>query len=152
MGHEYRDRHLLENVARRSSQDHLAYPRPPVGAHHDQIDAEVGKRMLSDHFDVVLGRIALNRHGLCGHADRDPAGIPEWDNPPYYPIGAVSAKVTTADLARSLTFWGRIGHPCGETFDAAAFLEQHPQFRWQATMLRDLKPQPWSLLELKRRD
>ena len=121
-----------------------------MAEYHGKIDAEVGQKMLADHVDVFEGKPAMSRLGLCGHADHDPLGIPEWSNPPYYPIGAVSGKVTTAALAKSFAFWGRAGHPCGETFDAAAFLERHPQYRWQASFLRDLKPQPWSLLQPKK--
>jgi hypothetical protein len=111
-----------------------------------KIDAELGTKLLADHVDALEGKVLLNRHGLCGHVDRDPIGAPEWSNPPFNPSGAVTGKVTTALLAKSLAFWGRAGHPCGESFEASAFLEQHPQFRWQASFLRDLKPQPWILI------
>jgi hypothetical protein len=111
-----------------------------------KIDAELGMKLLADHVDVLEGKTLLNRHGLCGHVDRDPVGCPAWGNPPFNPSGAVTAKVTTAELAKSFAFWGRAGHPCGEPFDAASFLEQHPQFRWQAAFLRDMKPQPWTLI------
>jgi hypothetical protein len=111
-----------------------------------EFDAELGMKLLGDHMDVLEGKPLLNRHGLCGHVDRDPVGCPEWGNPSFNPSGAVTAKVTTAELANSFSFWGRAGHPCGEPFDAAAFLEQHPQFRWQASFLRDMKPQPWTLI------
>lgn len=111
-----------------------------------KIDAELGMKLLADHVDVLEGKALLNRHGLCGHVDRDPIGCPEWDNPPFDPSGAVTGKVTTAELAKTFAFWGRAGHPCGEPFDAAAFLEQHPQFRWQASFLRDMNPQPWTLI------
>jgi hypothetical protein len=111
-----------------------------------RIDAETGKAMLADHFDTLQGQAALNRRGLCGHVDRDPQGAPEWSNAPFYPIGAINAKVTTASLARAFTFWGRMGHPCGETFVAATFLEAHPEYRWMSAVLQDMKPRPWCLL------
>ena len=114
-----------------------------------KIDAELGMNLLADHVDVLEGKPLLNRHGLCGHVDRDPVGCPESGNPPFNPSGAVTAKVTTEELAKSFAFWGRAGHPCGEPFDAAAFLEQHPQFRWQASFLRDMKPQPWTLIRTR---
>jgi hypothetical protein len=115
-----------------------------------KLDADLAMRFLADHGDALEGKPLLNRHALCGHLDRDPVGAAEWSDPPFDPLGAVTGKVTTAALARDLAFWGRAGHPCGTFFDAAAFLEQHPQFRWQASFLRDLKPQPWSLMKISR--
>ena len=41
-------------------------------------------------------------------------------------------------------FAGRIGHPCGQVFDAGKFLEAHPQYAWQAEWLRDKPEQPWT--------
>ncbi|GLH72132.1 hypothetical protein GETHLI_06340 [Geothrix limicola] len=111
-----------------------------------RIDADLGKAVLADHRDSSQGKEALNRCGLCGHVDRDPQGAPEWSNDPFYPIGAINAKVTTADLARAFTFWGRMGHPCGEPFRAGAFMAAHPQYRWMAAVLQDMEPQPWCLL------
>jgi len=114
--------------------------------HRGRIDAEVGKAMLGDHLDSTQGKAALNRCGLCGHVDRDPRGAPEWSNDPFYPMGAINAKVTTAKLAKAFTFWGRMGHPCGEPFLAAPFMEAHPQYRWMAAFLQDMRTRPWSLL------
>jgi hypothetical protein len=114
--------------------------------HRGKLDAALGMKLLGDHLDGLTGKPMLNSHGLCGHVDRDPAGCPYWENPPFNPGGAVTGKVTTAALAKDFAFWGRAGHPCGEAFDAAAFLEQHPQFRWQAPFLRDMPTRPWALI------
>lgn len=111
-----------------------------------KLDADLAMAFLADHGDALEGKPILNRHALCGHLDRDPVAAVEWADPPFDPMGAVTGKVTTAALAKSFTFWGRAGHPCGTRFDAAAFLEQHPEFRWQASFLKDLKSQPWSLV------
>lgn len=128
------------STARRVRWDQL------VAEYDGKFDAEVGMKCLADHFDVLAGKDLLNRHGMCGHTDRDSAGCYEWGVPPFAPMGAVSGKVTTCELARSFKFWARAGHPCGEIFNAAIFLEQHPQFRWQAPFLRDMDSQPWTLI------
>ncbi len=111
-----------------------------------KLDAQTGMQVLADHVDTTLGKEALTRCGLCGHLDRDPQGNAEWDLPPFYPMGATNGKVTTAELARKFKWWGRMGHPCGEPFEAATFLEQHPEFRWQGSFLIDMKRRPWTLI------
>jgi len=114
------------------------------------IDAEAAKQFLGDHMDVHQGKDANNRCVLCGHADEDPLGIPEWSNPAYYPVGATSGKVTTAALASELKFWGRMGHPCGQDFIVSTFLAKHPEYRWMEPGFRDMKSYPWTLLRAKR--
>ncbi|MFH0989224.1 MAG: C45 family peptidase [bacterium] len=115
-----------------------------------QIDAELAKVMEGDHYDPIRGITVLNGGVLCGHVDRDPRGAPEWSNPPYYPTGAVQGKVTTAALAKEMKIWARMGHPCGEDFLAAPFLEKHPEFKWQEKYLKDMKGNPWTLFGGKR--
>lgn len=53
--------------------------------------------------------------------------------------------VTDSRLAKSLSLEARFGRPCGEEFDAAAFLERHPQYAWQKAFLRNKPKQPWAL-------
>jgi hypothetical protein len=36
------------------------------------------------------------------------------------------------------------GHPCGEDFLAKPFLAAHPEYAWQAPILRDMKSGPWT--------
>jgi len=38
----------------------------------------------------------------------------------------------------------RAGHPCGADFTAKEFLAQHPEYAWQAPLLRDMKAGPWT--------
>jgi hypothetical protein len=115
-----------------------------------KIDAELAKAMEADHFDPIRGTVALNGGVLCGHVDRDPRGAPEWSSPPFYAIGAVQGKVTTAALAKEMKIWARMGHPCGEDFLAAPFLEKHPEFKWQEGYLKDMIGKPWTLFAAKK--
>jgi hypothetical protein len=113
------------------------------------IDAELAKTMEADHYDPIRGTVVLNGGVLCGHVDRDPRGAPEWSSPPFYPTGAVQGKVTTTALAKEMKIWARMGHPCGEDFLAAPFLEKHPEFKWQEKFLKDMKGNPWTLFAVK---
>ena len=111
-----------------------------------RLDAEMGMRLLGDHLDATQGKALGNRCALCGHLDRDPVACIEWSVPAFDPMGAISAKVTTAALAKDFAFWGRAGFPCGEAFHAAAFLEAHPEYRWESSFLNDAPSRPWSLI------
>lgn len=88
---------------------------------------------------------ALNRCVIDGHVDEDPKGCREWNEGPYYPMGAVQGKVATSVLAKSMQLWAHMGHPGGDDFLAAPFFKKHPEYAWQGKYLRDMKAYPWTL-------
>jgi hypothetical protein len=63
----------------------------------------------------------------------------------------VQGKVIDSRLARALSFRARYGHPCGIDFLAEAFLKAHPEYAWQAPLLRDMKAGPWTLFKAGQR-
>jgi hypothetical protein len=115
-----------------------------------KLDAVTGMQVEGDHRDALLNKEANNRCVICGHIDEDPKGCPEWDNPPFYPMGAVQGKVTTAALAKDMKFWAHMGHPCGQDFIGAPFYKLHPQFKWMSKYLVEMKAYPWTLFEAKK--
>jgi hypothetical protein len=48
------------------------------------------------------------------------------------------------EMAGKMTFFARIGHPCGSNFKAQAFLDAHPIYNWQSPALIDMDAGPWS--------
>ncbi len=114
-----------------------------------KLDDATGKIIEADHIDATVGKKENNRCVICGHIDEDPKGCPEWDEPAYWPMGAVQSKVTTADLASHMQFWAHMGHPCGENFIGATFYKAHPQFAWQAKYLNNMLAYPWTLFSAK---
>jgi hypothetical protein len=72
---------------------------------------------------------------------------PLW--PDYVPAGAVQGKVITSDLAQHMSFWARMGHPCGDSFEAKPFLAAHPEFNWQSPYLVDMPGHEWALFASK---
>lgn len=123
-----------------------------IARNYGHIDAKAGMYMLADHGDTYLEK-ADNPSGrtLCGHSDADPAqftGTSSYD--PFFPGGALDAKVTTGKLAKNLSFLGRFGRSCSEPFCAEAFLRSHPQWAWQRGYLKDRPTQPWTPLEAKK--
>jgi hypothetical protein len=65
--------------------------------------------------------------------------------PAFTPGGSVQGKATDGNLASEMKLWAIMGRPCGEPFNAAKFLEAHPQFSWQKNYLRDMPSQKWTL-------
>ncbi|HTY57210.1 MAG TPA: C45 family peptidase [Bacteroidota bacterium] len=121
-----------------------------MAKYRGKLDAEAGMAIEADHGDATTGGVAENRCVLCGHIDKDGRGAPWWDEGPYYPMGAVQGKVTTAALAGEMKFWARMGHPCGEDFIASTFLTEHPEYQWQEPYLKDMKSHPWTLFAAHR--
>jgi hypothetical protein len=114
-----------------------------------KLDARSGMQVEADHRDPLQNKDANNRCVVCGHIDEDPKGCAEWDNPPFYPMGAVQGKVTTADLAKEMKFWAHMGHPCGQDFIGSKFYALHPQFKWMNKYLKVMKAYPWTLFTAK---
>lgn len=114
-----------------------------------QVDAELGKAFEADQYEQALGMI--NPGGFVLMARMEITDIPEIPGAAApRPFGANEAKVITADLARKMSFWGRMGHPDGSEFQWSAFLAQHPEFAWQAPYLKDLESHEWILFQAGR--
>ena len=109
-----------------------------------KIDVAAGKKFLADHFDAYAGIVEPNERTLCGHNDLSPRGLEPWVGK-FGPAGAVQSKITSADMARQMTLEGALGHSCGISFKASKLLKEHPEYRWQKGLLRDLDSHPWAL-------
>ena len=109
-----------------------------------RIDVPMAEQFLADHEDTFLKEKKADQRSLCGHADVAKEGIAVWDWPPFYPGGAVQGKATDSDMATEMSFVAHAGHPCGEDFLAKPFLEEHPEYSWEAPILRDMKAGPWT--------
>jgi hypothetical protein len=112
-----------------------------------KIDVALAEGFMADHYDAFEKRDDADERSLCGHIEASPRGADVWDWPPYYPGGAVQGKVIDSPMAKAMSFYARMGHPCGEDFLAAPFLKAHPEFSWQAPFLRDMKAGPWTLFK-----
>lgn len=109
-----------------------------------KIDVDLAERLLADHFDAFEKTEGPNERVLCGHTDASPRGVKEWEWGPFYPGGAVQGKATDGQMAGAMSFVARMGHPCGQDFQAAPFLASHPEYAWQSPLLRDMKAGPWT--------
>jgi hypothetical protein len=114
-----------------------------------RIDVDAAQRFLADHYDTFQKKDEPNERTLCGHVDRSPRGMGDWQ-PPYGVAGAVQNKVADAVMAEHMSFKAAAGHACGIHFRAADHLQAHPEFNWQKEYLKDMLSYPWTLFEIAR--
>lgn len=115
-----------------------------------KIDVAAGKRFLTDHYDSFDKTVSPNERTLCGHIDRSPRGVKNWQGP-FAPAGAVQNKVADAAMAERMTMLASMGHACGADFHAAEHLKTYPDYGHLRGMLRDLPSQPWTEFRAGRR-
>lgn len=117
-------------------------------ANKGKIDVPMAEQFLADHHDTFLNRKRADQRSLCGHVDTAKEGVAIWNWGPYFPGGAVQGKATDSDMAVHMSFMARAGHPCGENFYAKPFLAAHPEYAWQAPILRDMIAGPWTVFSV----
>jgi hypothetical protein len=115
-----------------------------MAQYRGQIDTRLAEQFESDHFDTYTKKEGADSRTLCGHVDGDKAGISIWNWGPDFPGGAVQGKVTDSRMASQMELIAHLGHPCGTSFHAKPFLETHPEYFWQAPILRDMPAYPWT--------
>ena len=106
-----------------------------------RIDLELAKAFEADHRDTFLGEERIGARSLCAHWESE-TGDP--DEVPFNPSGTVDAKVVDSAMAKRMAFSARWGSACGTPFDAASFLEKHPQFEWMTDILPSRASHGWT--------
>ncbi|HEV2462736.1 MAG TPA: C45 family peptidase [Acidobacteriaceae bacterium] len=109
-----------------------------------KIDVSIAEQFLSDHEDSFLHEQKADSRSLCGHVDTAKEGVAVWGWGPYFPGGAVQGKATDSDMAAHMSMVARAGHPCGENFYAKPFLAAHPEYDWEASILKNMPSGPWT--------
>lgn len=112
--------------------------------HYGRIDASLAKQMLADHYDTYLQKEQPGSRSICGHFELDDAGVPGAGRA-FRPSGAFDGKVVDSDMAKTWRFWAKWGGSCDLGFNAADFLQKHPQYEWLQGYLPDLPPRPWGI-------
>jgi hypothetical protein len=139
------------NLAASANARHVRWDEL-MAANMGKIDVSLAESFLSDHYDTYTKKTGANRRTLCGHGDVATPGDPGFALHPYNPTGAVQGKVMDSHMAETMSFVARIGHPCGAKFDAAQFLREHPEFNWQAPVMRDMEAGPWTQFRIGQTD
>jgi hypothetical protein len=117
--------------------------------HKGEIDEDLAKQIISDHYDVYLNKINLCSRTVCSHYELDDrAFMSQSDRPkPFAPRGALDGKVISSNLAREMTFMGIWGSSCGTPFYKDAFCERNLQWEPLKPYLHDRISQPWTTFE-----
>ncbi len=134
----------LSSVARRVRWKEL------MKQYRGKIDLELAKKFEADHFDTFLKKDFPGRRTLCSHGDQD--DLMQAPGVPFFPGGTCDAKVVDSKLAKEMAFAARWGSACGTAFDAAAFLDEHPQFDWMKDWLKSRPSQPWTVFRAGEKD
>ena len=111
---------------------------------YGNIDVNTAKRMLSDHYDVYLGRERPSSRTICGHFELDDGSVPT-SKSAYSPGGAIDGKVVDSVMAKSWKFWAKWGSSCDIGFNSQKFLEKHTQYDWLEGYLKDLPAEAWTI-------
>jgi hypothetical protein len=107
-----------------------------------QLNAELGQKIMADHYDVYLNKINPSSRTVEGHYELDP--MQYWaDRVPFTPHGAVDGKVMTTDMANNMSFMARWGNASGMPFVANDFLTRHIQWDYLKGYLQDRPTRPW---------
>jgi Phospholipase B len=131
------------NLASSANARHVRWDQL-MAQNKGKIDTTLAEAFESDHYDTYLKKEMPDRRTLCGHGDVLTPDEPGSEQNPYHPSGAVQGKVTDSAMAAQMGFIARIGHPCGQNFNAAKFLEAHQNYSWEAPVLRDMDAGPWT--------
>jgi len=102
-----------------------------------KLDAESAKKIIADHYDMHLGKDNPGPITICTHSEHHAKHSDE------VPFGSVDAKVTTTQLAKKQTFYGRWGSSCTMPFKGTKFLKTHPDYNHWKDFLPDFPKQPW---------
>lgn len=94
------------------------------------------KTIITDHYDVYLDENTNgNSRTVCKHIGDD-----------YYPFGCTDGKVVDTKMAKKMSFLGRFGLPCGQSFSAKKHISKHPKYKKWESYLEDMPSRPWSIL------
>jgi hypothetical protein len=133
----------VTNLAASANARHVRWDEL-MAANMGKIDTNLAEGFLADHYDSYTKQTGASRRTLCGHGDAATPGDPGFAVKPYNPFGSVEGKVMDTHMAEAMSFVARIGHPCGTEFKSQPFLDQHPDYRWQAPVLEDMNAGPWT--------
>lgn len=115
--------------------------------HKGNLDTNLAKRIIGDHYDVYLHKVNPCSRTCCSHYELDDrAFMSQADRPlPYQPRGAVDGMVTDSDMTKQGKFIGKWGSSCDIPFDKKEFTKKHIQWKRFAPYLKDRPNMPWTV-------
>ena len=108
-----------------------------------RIDTDVVKRILADHYDNHLGKMAANSRTICKHGYADGGESGTGGGVPFKPVGAYDTKVADSASIRRMSFLAHWGAPCGTAFSVREHMKKHPEWKDWAEYLADFPKRGW---------
>lgn len=108
--------------------------------YYGKISRDNAKTIISDHYDMHLGRSLMNGHSLCKHLEK------ESSKKNVNVFGAIDGKVVDSKMAKKMEFLGRFGSSCGRVFNSSKFLKENPKYEKLRPYLRDFPKTKWITL------
>ena len=109
--------------------------------HAGQINADIAKAVLADHYDVYMGEERPGARTICKHTELEPE---HFARGAFYPHGAIDGKVATSEMAKQMSFWGKYGASCHRAFSKNKYLTKHPKYAKWRPYLVDFPNRPWT--------
>jgi len=107
------------------------------------LDIDNAKRIISDHYDVYLGKNVLNFRGICKHSELDGSF---GNKHPYSLYGCTDGKVVNTELAKKGEFIGKFGSCCGRGFKIDEHIAKHPEYKEWEEYVDDMPIHKWTLI------
>ena len=112
-----------------------------------EIDLEVGKKIMGDHYDVYLKKINPCSRTVCSHYNMDAREyMSDPSRPlPYQPRGACDGNLITTKLAQDMSFCLKFGSSCNIPFDNKAFFKEHIEWSQYENYIVGRPNEPWTI-------
>jgi len=115
-----------------------------------QLNIEVAKIILADHYDVYLNKENPCSRTVCSHYDLDAREfMSDPSRPkPFQPRGAIDGNICDTNLAKQMSFVLRYGDSCGMPFYKDKFCDQNAQWNYLRPYLMDRLEEPWTIFSV----
>jgi len=115
-----------------------------------KINIEIGKLIMSDHYDVYLKKDFPCSRTICSHYDNDPREfMSDPSRPlPYQPRGAIDGNLIDADMGLKMSFCLKYGRSCDIPFDKEIFFKENPQWLRYKPYIKSRKNNEWTIFTI----
>jgi hypothetical protein len=120
-----------------------------IDKHKGQINIDVAKLIISDHYDVYLNKENPCSRTCCSHYELDAREyMSDPSRPkPFAPRGAMDGNIIDTTMAKKMSFLLRWGNSCGIPFHKDKFCDENRVWDHLRPYLHDRPQQPWTVFE-----
>jgi hypothetical protein len=112
-----------------------------------EIDLEVGKKIMGDHYDVYTKSINPCSRTICSHYELDAREyMSDPSRPlPYQPRGSCYGNVITSELAKEISFCIKFVSSSDIPFSNETFFKEHIEWDQYKDYIVSRPTQPWTI-------